>query len=89
MAVKEEVAHVDDDICFLQLGGYVDMKSLLPNLFQLLSNGYLSVAIVLEFALKEVFDLSLSGFSHQNVVNSLTFEKVENGYRVTRRLLSR
>ena len=39
--------------------------------------------VVVEFVMGEVFDLSLNGFSHQNVVNSLIVEKVENGYRLT------
>jgi hypothetical protein len=35
-----------------------------------------------EFAMKQVFGLSLNGFSQQNVINSLNVEKVENGYRL-------
>jgi hypothetical protein len=42
----------------------------------------ISKHVVVEFAMKEVFDLSLNGFNQQNVINSLNVEKVENGYRL-------
>lgn len=38
--------------------------------------------VIVEFMMEEVFDLSLSGFSHQNVVFSLSIDRLENGYRV-------
>lgn len=42
----------------------------------------LSKHVVVAFAMKEIFDLSLNGFTQQNVVSSLGIEKVENGYRL-------
>jgi hypothetical protein len=42
----------------------------------------ISKHVVVEFAMKEVFDLRLNGFNQQNVINSLNVEKVKNGYRL-------
>jgi Immunity protein 50 len=39
--------------------------------------------VVVEFVMNAVFDLSLSGFNHQNVVSSLSVARLENGYRLT------
>ena len=49
------------------------------------ANGFSALAkdVVVEFAMKEVFDLSLNGFSQQNVIRSLNVEKVEGGHRLT------
>jgi immunity protein 50 of polymorphic toxin system len=49
------------------------------------ARGYYILAkhIVVEFVLEEILDLSLSGFSHQNVIFGLTVETVENGFRLT------
>jgi hypothetical protein len=47
--------------------------------------GYYVLAkhVVVEFILEEILDLSLSGFSHQNVLFGLVVHRVENGFRLT------
>jgi hypothetical protein len=46
--------------------------------------GYYVLAkhVVVEFVLEEILDLSLNGFSHQNVLFGLTVERGENGFRL-------
>lgn len=39
--------------------------------------------VVVEFVMNAVFDLSLSGFNHQNVISSLSVDRLESGYRLT------
>ena len=39
--------------------------------------------VIVEFVMKEVVDLNLNGFNHQNVIFGLAVEKVENCYRLT------
>jgi hypothetical protein len=39
--------------------------------------------VVVEFALKEVSELNVSGFNHQNVISSLTIDKLPEGFRLT------
>jgi Immunity protein 50 len=38
--------------------------------------------VVVEFVLKDVFGLNLSGFTQQNVIFGLTIEKIDQGFRV-------
>lgn len=46
--------------------------------------GYYVLAkhIVVEFLLEEILDLSLNGFSQQNVLFGLIVERVEDGFRL-------
>lgn len=48
-------------------------------------NGYYVLAkhAVVEFVMKKVVDLDLSGFNHQNVILALEIQKIESGYRLT------
>ena len=48
------------------------------------ARGYYVLAkhVVVEFLMNEVVDLSLRGFSHQNVLFGLTIETTENGFRL-------
>ena len=48
------------------------------------ANGFYVPAkhVIVEFAVEEVFDLSLNGFNQQNVVSSLIVEKLDNGFRL-------
>ena len=48
-------------------------------------HGYYVLAkhVVVEFVLEEILDLSLSGFSHQNVLFGLAVHRIENGFRLT------
>jgi len=48
-------------------------------------HGYyvLTKHVVVEFLMKDVFGLSLNGFSHQNVLFGLAIEKIEDGYQIT------
>ena len=48
------------------------------------ARGYYLLAkhVVVEFLMNEVVDLSLHGFSHQNVLFGLTIETAENGFRL-------
>jgi Immunity protein 50 len=39
--------------------------------------------VVVEFTMKDVIDLNLNGFNHQNVIFGLGIERTENGYRLT------
>lgn len=41
--------------------------------------------VVVEFVLKDICDLDLSGFSHQNVVSGLEIQKIATGFRLTLR----
>jgi Immunity protein 50 len=49
------------------------------------ANGYyvLTKHVVVEFLLEGVSGLNLSGFNHQNVLSSMTLEKVDAGFRLT------
>jgi len=38
--------------------------------------------VIVEIGLREVFDLDLKEFSHQNVISGLTIERIEDGYRL-------
>lgn len=39
--------------------------------------------VVVEIVMEDVFDLSLQGFSHQNVIFELGFEKIPEGFRLS------
>ena len=39
--------------------------------------------VVVDFILKEVSELNISGFNHQNVISRLTIEKLSEGFRLT------
>jgi len=47
--------------------------------------GYYVLAkhVVVEFILETVSDLSLNGFSHQNVISGLEIAKTDSGFRLT------
>jgi hypothetical protein len=39
--------------------------------------------VVVKLVLKEISDLSLCGFNHQNVIRGLSITKIKGGYRLT------
>ena len=49
------------------------------------SRGYFVLAkhVLVEFLMNEVVDLSLNGFSNQNVLFGITIETAENGFRLS------
>ncbi|MGA7078399.1 MAG: Imm50 family immunity protein [Terriglobales bacterium] len=49
------------------------------------AKGYYVMAkhLVVEFILETVFELSLNGFSGQNVISGLGIEKIDSGFRLT------